>query len=104
MGDSDIDIIEHTNVDGLAAKRVTVVGETNIVSALKAIWLAISNPSTTNKATNRVLVTADSVTFAANQDLRTLTNLTNIDSYQGKVLMVGQSITAWANCVRPRIT
>lgn len=77
---------------------------TDLALAIKQLVQVIANPPTTNKATNRNLVTVDAITIAANQDLRTLAALTAVDSYQGRVLMVGASQTAWALICRSRIS
>jgi len=76
------------------------VNVTDLVTMLRAILIAIANPSYVDKTTNamRTTVTATIAT------LTTLTGVTNIDSYQGKILMISSNKNAWANSVRRQIS
>lgn len=71
-----------------------------LINVLRAITLAIANPGYVDKTANQMRAqVSGSLTTVA-----TVTGLTNIDSYQGRLLMVGQNISAWANVVRSRIS
>lgn len=97
--------------DAAAAALLTAI-ETNteVLGALavvvKALQQGMVNPPHLDKSLNRVRETAiiESGTITAVTTLTTLTGLTNIDSYQGKLLMIGQNISAWASVVRRNIT
>jgi len=52
-----------------------------------------------NQVQSGTITTVTTVTTCA-----TVTNMSQVDSYQGKLLMIGQDISAWANVVRGRIT
>jgi len=73
---------------------------------IKALLQSTTNPPHIDKSLNRVRETAivESGTITTVSAITTLTGLTNIDSYQGKLLMVGQNISAWASVVRRNIT
>lgn len=77
------------------------LNQLNVV--LKVLTQAIVDPVTLDRSLNRTRQTAiiESGTVTT---VGTVTGITNVDSYQGKLLMVGQDISAWANVVRGRIT
>lgn len=74
------------------------MNEINI--AIKNLYIAIANPSYVDKSANAIRNQVQSGTVTT---VTTVTGLTNIDSYQGKTLVVGQNIAAWASVVRGRI-
>ena len=55
-----------------------------------------------NQVQSGTITTVSTVTTATT--VGTVTNMTNIDTYQGKLLMIGQDISAWALTVRGRIS
>jgi hypothetical protein len=76
---------------------------------LKNLIQSIVDPVTLDRSLNRTRQTAivesgTITTVSTVTGVTTVTGLTNIDSYQGKLLMVGQDMSAWANTVRARIT
>lgn len=99
-----------------AALLASIKSNTEMLGALavvvKALQQGTVNPPHIDKSLNRVRETAiiesgtitTVSTVTAVTTLTTLTGLTNIDSYQGKLLMVGQNISAWASVVRRNIT
>lgn len=105
-----------TQDDVVAALLNTIKSNTDAISQLsvvvKSLQQAVVNPPHIDKSLNRVRETAiiesgtitTVSTVTAVTTLTTLTGLTNIDSYQGKLLMVGQNISAWAGVVRRNIT
>lgn len=99
-----------TQDDAAAALLTAIETNTEVLGALavvvKALQQGMVNPPHMDKSLNRVRETAiiESGTITAVTTLTTLTGLTNIDSYQGKLLMIGQNISAWASVVRRNIT
>lgn len=105
-----------TQDDAAAALLTAIETNTEVLGALavvvKALQQGMVNPPHMDKSLNRVRETAiiesgtitTVSTVTAVTTLTTLTGLTNIDSYQGKLLMVGQNISAWASVVRRNIT
>ena len=69
-----------------------------LINVLRNILNAIANPSYVDKSANAIRNQVQSGTVT------TVTGLTNIDSYQGKLLMINSNINAWANCCRSRIS
>ncbi len=67
---------------------------------IKAMQQATINPPHIDKSLNRVRETA----IIESGTVTTVAGLTNIGSYQGNLLMVGQNISAWASVVRRNIT
>lgn len=90
------------------------VSVTDFAIMLKNLMMIIANPPTTDKSLNKVRVdvsgqsvVVSSATLAANQDIRTVatvTNLSTIDTYPGKLAVVGINTSAWASSVRNLIT
>jgi hypothetical protein len=74
-----------------------------IIVALRYLLAAIANPPYVDKTLNRMRAT-DIIESGTVTTVTTVTGLTNIDSYQGKMLMIGGNINAWANVVRRTIT
>lgn len=105
-----------TQDDEAATLLAAIKGNTEATNALgvviKALMQGTVNPPHLDKSLNRVRETAiiESGTITtvsavtAVTTVATVTGLTNIDSYQGKLLMVGQNISAWASVVRRNIT
>lgn len=76
----------------------------DIMIALKSLILQVANPGYFDKSANqlRVQTTGTStVTFASNQDIRTLTNL---GAFTGDHLQRQANYTSWAMVVRNKIT
>lgn len=96
-----------TQDDAANTLLAAIESNTEAIAALgvviKALLQNTTNPPHIDKSLNRVRETAiiESGTITT---VTTLTGLTNIDSYQGKLLMVGQNISAWAGVVRRNIT
>lgn len=105
-----------TQDDAAATLLSAIESNTEATAALgvviKALLQSTTNPPHIDKSLNRVRETAivesgtitTVGTVSAVTAITTLTGLTNIDSYQGKLLMVGQNISAWASVVRRNIT
>jgi hypothetical protein len=81
-----------------------------VLQLLRQLLQSIADPGWLDKSANQLraqvtgTITAAAITIAAAQTLATLTTLSNIDAYQGKLLMVGMDIDAWANTVRRTIS
>lgn len=98
------------------ATEVEQLTQTELLEQLtvvfKALMQGIVDPVTLDKTLNRTrqtaIVESGTITTVGTvtgvTTVSTVTGLTNIDSYQGKILMVGQDMSAWANTVRGRIT
>lgn len=82
---------------------------------IKNLIQSIADPVTLDRSLNRTRQTAiiesgaltsvgTVTTVTGVTTVTTVAGLTNVDSYQGKLLMVGQDMSAWANIVRSRIT
>ena len=92
--------------------------DSRLAIVLNALLQAVADPPTIDKSLNRTRQTAiiesgtittvstvSSVTSVITVNtVTTVTGLTNIDGYQGKLLTIGQDISAWANVVRSRIS
>jgi hypothetical protein len=72
-----------------------------LIPVMRNIFQAIANPSYVDKSANAIRNQVQSGTITT---VTTVTGLTNIDSYQGKLLIINQNISAWANNVRARIS
>lgn len=55
-------------------------------------------------ARNRVTAVVESGTVTTVSTVSTVAGLTNIDGAQGRLLVNGANFSAWADCVRSRIT
>lgn len=92
------------------ATEAEQVSQTELLEQLsvviKSLIQSIVDPVTLDRSLNRTRQTAivESGTITTVGTVTTVTGLTNIDSYQGKLLMVGQDMSAWATTVRARIT
>ena len=79
-----------------------------VASILKQLMMAIRHPIALDRALNRLRATAviesGSITLSGTNTVATVTNMSNVDNYQGKVLVIGQNITAWSTTVRSRIS
>jgi len=77
-----------------------------LTAVLRSILLAIANPSYVDKSANqmRAQVVVSSGTVTTVGTVTTITNLPVIDSYQGRLLMLGANLNAWANVQRRTIT
>jgi hypothetical protein len=101
------------NTDGI--KKITdplptgtnTIGSVNLNDIhiiLKSMLNVLANPSYVDKSANAIRNQAQSGTVTTVSTVTSVTGMTNIDSYQGKILMIGQNISAWANTVRSRIS
>ena len=88
-----LDLIRQ-NTDALQAIAVVV----------KSLQQAQVDPSYLDKSANAIRNQVQSGTITTVSTVTSVSALTNVDSYQGKLLMVGQDIAAWAGVVRERIT
>lgn len=94
----------------LSSKQDDIVDEISnkdIMIALKSLILQVANPSYVDKSANQLRVQAtgtSTVTFASNQDIRTVTNQVSMDGYQGKLIALGINNTSWQLTVRNKIT
>lgn len=79
----------------------------DVVLALRQVIQALAYPPNIDRsaASARVNVTSGTVTTVSTvTTCTTVTGMTNIDSIQGKILMNGQNLNAWAVVVRSRIS
>jgi len=87
---------------------VSIKANTEAISALsvviKALQQATVNPPYLDKTANAIRNQVQSGAITSVGTVTTVTGLTNVDGYQGKMLMIGQNMSAWANTVRSRIT
>ena len=76
---------------------------TDILVAIRDYIKYLCNPSWVDKALNRERVTAvlEATTLTT---VTTVTGVTNLDSYQARVALLGANYSAWALCVRARIS
>lgn len=94
----------------LASGQTDIIEEISnkdIMIALKSIILGMINPPYIDKSANqlRVQTTGTStVTFASNQDVRTLTTLTNFGAFPANYLNYQGNFTSWQLTVRNKIT
>lgn len=86
----------------------SIKANTEAISALsvviKALQQATVNPPYLDKSVNAIRNQVQSGAITSVGTVTTVTGLTNVDGYQGKMLMIGQNMSAWANTVRSRIT
>jgi hypothetical protein len=73
----------------------------DILFALRNLMQVMANPGYLNKSSNALWVVPNGGTVGT---VTTVTGLTNIDSYQGKLLVLNQNNSAWASVVRSRIS
>lgn len=107
--------LEHAQISGVHGKKVFIVDSTGnqvnpttptdiqlgeLIPLFRALLMAIANPSYVDKSANqlRAQVTGSVTATVAS------TTISTIDSYQGKLLMVGINNDAWANTCRRLIT
>lgn len=115
---TDIDMAEHGRVGGVSTgqsfKHVSVIdpitGSSNqqveLINVFRSLLQAILYPGWLDRSSNQIRTTTvvTSATLAANQDIRTVTNLTNVGSFSGDILQRSANVTAWATNVRSLIT
>lgn len=87
-------------------ERVTIK---DLYVALKQLLNAVIYPPNFDRSLNRTRQTAivESGTITTVSTVSTVTNVTslnNIDTYQGKVLVLNSNLGAWAQVVRARIS
>ncbi len=75
-----------------------------LIPMLRSILTAIANPSYVDKSLNSIRIGNNTVTFAANQDIRTLTNLTNFGTFPADHLQRMENMVAWSTNIRNLIT
>lgn len=94
-----IAIIDSEN-NAITPTQPTDIQLAELIPVLRSLILAIANPSYIDKSANqmRAQVTGSVTATVAS------TAITTIDSYQGKLLMVGINNDAWANTCRRLIT
>jgi hypothetical protein len=73
----------------------------DIMYALRNLMQVMANPGYLNKSSNALWVVPNGGTVGT---VTTVTGLTNIDGYQGKLLVINQNNSAWASVVRSRIS
>ena len=100
-----------------------VVTYTDLAAVFKQLIAAVANPPTTDKSSNTIRTTPQSIptvasvttvgtvtnitnlpTLANVTTVATVSSLTNVDGYQGKLIPMGINISAWFNSVRTLIT
>lgn len=74
------------------------------LNALRKLLVSIANPNYVDKSANQVRVQVNTGSLSGVTTVTTVAGLTNIDSYQGKLLMVGINSDAWANTCRRLIS
>lgn len=80
------------------ATKPTDVQNVDILFALRNLMQVMANPGYLNKNSNALSVAP------VGGIVTTVTGLSNIDSYQGKLLVLNQNNSAWAQVVRSRIS
>lgn len=75
-----------------------------LIPVLRSLILAIANPSYVDKSLNSIRIGNNTVTFAANQDIRTVTTVTNLGSFPADHLQRMDNMTAWQTGVRRLIS
>ena len=76
------------------------VSLTNFLVTVRDYLKFLCNPSWVDKTLNRVRETA----IIESGTVTTVTGVTNFDSYQARVSVIGNNIAAWALACRARIT
>lgn len=92
---------EQTAVLSLINDNTNSINQLSVV--IKNLLQAIADPVTLDRTLNRIRQTAI-IESGTVTNVTSLTNQAQVDSYQGKLLVIGQDISAWANVVRGRIT
>jgi len=87
--------------DAIIAAQVAAIAAQNLgelAPILRSMLLFLTSPGNLDKPNNatRIIPVGGTVT--------TVTGLTNIDGYQGKLLVINQNNAAWASVVRSRIS
>jgi len=119
------DIIADKDIGGVKYQKMMVTDEngnithpSDLLELLKQIFQLIAWPTYSDRSLGKIRadvqggnVTVGSCTLAANQDIRnitgalaTLTNMSQIDTYQGKLPVVGINTIAWSQAARSLIT
>lgn len=81
----------------------------DVIISIGEYLRALVNPPYRDKSLNRLRQTAiiesgTVTTVSTVTTVTTVTGLTNIDSYQGRIVVLGQNLSAWAVCCRNRIS
>ena len=86
------------------ATEVNQLTGLSIIPWLKGILTKIAYPAWFDPTANVIRNQVQSGTITTVTTVTTVAGVTNIDGYQGKLLVINQNISAWANCVRGRIS
>jgi len=86
------------NLDSISASLTALI---NNLIVYRQLLANIAQPGWVDPTLNRVKV---SVALESSQTLATVTALTNIDSQQGRLNVIGSDMSAWCDCVRSRIS
>lgn len=89
-----------TDEVGVAINPATEDTQSDTVSLLRRILNILLAPLGYDKSQQRYRQTA----ILESGTVTTVTNLTNIGTYQGTMQIYGQNQVTWAQCVRSRIT
>lgn len=78
----------------------------NYEPAIKSLTQVMANPPNLDKSTNRARQTTviESGTVTTVTTVSTVTGITNFGGMPGQVLVNGQFLSAWSQCVRSKIT
>lgn len=104
-GGSQVEIVD-TNGNPITSDNPLPVNDEETVFQLTRILNALSSPQGYDRSLQRQRVTAaiESGTVTTVTTVGTVTNLSTIDTLQGRLLVLGQNLSAWSACVRARIT
>lgn len=82
------------------------IQQIELIDMFRLLLQAIQYPTYIDRSGNQIRTTAvvTSATLAANQDIRTVTNLTNIGSFSADHMQRMNNMAAWAVNVRSLIT
>lgn len=95
-------ILEQIKTNSELLAQLSVVVKNLQQATVDPPYLDKSVNATRNQIVSGTINTVTTVSTATT--VGTVTNMTNIDTYQGKLLMIGQDISAWALTVRGRIS
>jgi hypothetical protein len=82
------------------------VSDSDVQFLLLRLLSYLNAPYGYDKAQGRYrnTVVLESGTVTAVTTVATVTNLSQVDTLQGRLLVLGQNVSAWQSCVRSRIT
>lgn len=105
MNDSDSLLIYYDDPGKAALEDVVnEISNKDLMIAIKNLLIAIANPSYVDKSVNAIRNQVQSGTITTVSTVSALTNVSQIDSIQGRLLMMNSNVNAWANSQRRTIS